>query len=129
MDTPGIDAILTDIFLFKYLSVILLKKLIPGFKKTNRINMERYEEKRRGEKWMEVKNLPWKQKPESSDSGHLVNPADFETIPLKFSTKSNRYLGERTDFLRYYAEFFQHNSCDSILKTRISADFSYIWSQ
>jgi hypothetical protein len=50
MDTPGIDAILTDILLFKYLSVILLKKLIPGFKKTNRINMERYEEKRRGEK-------------------------------------------------------------------------------
>jgi hypothetical protein len=47
MDTPGIDAILTDIFLFKYLSVILLKKLIPGFKKTNRINMERYEEEMR----------------------------------------------------------------------------------
>lgn len=77
-------------------------------------------------KCMEVKNLPRKQKPESSDSGHLVNPADYETIPLKFSTKSNRYLGERTDFLHYYAEFFQHNSCDSILKTRISANFSYI---
>lgn len=75
---------------------------------------------------MEVKKLPRKQKPESSDSGHFVNPADYETIPLKFSTKSSRYLGERTDFLRYYADFFLHNSCDSILKTRISADFSYI---